>query len=428
MAGPKKHCRLTKADRHAMQAALDTRGPCRPIAEGLGRSPSTAFCEAKRNRVAKRGPDKGEKAADVPEDACPKLPSWPYACNGCRLRSCHCPKRWQAGYRAARAQALADEELSASRRGTGKTREQFERIMGCVKEGLARGLSPEQIVASYGLGVSPATICRWMEEGYAGTGSIELRREVSCRPRKKRAAPRSTSHGAERSHAAFLGLGEEERSSACEMDTAIGRVHGSKRLLTLYLRPCRFQLMPLLGGKTAEEAAGALDALEEAVGMDGSGRLFDPIPTDDGAELSDHGLMERPAGDSAARRARVFCCDARQSRQKGSCERSHVELRKALPKGAGFDGFTRAGCALLMSHANSEPRPSLAGLSPIRMFRLAYGELAERLLDALGIEEMGPGELSLTPSLLAHEEGRGMAIQADSAPEKGPQPDLSDES
>ena len=62
------------------------------------------------------------------------------------------------------------------------------------------------------------------------------------------------------------------------------------------------------------------------------------------------------------------------------------------------------------------------------MFRLAYGELAERLLDALGIEEMGPGELSLTPSLLAHEEGRGMTIQADSAPERGPQPDLPDES
>ena len=69
MAGPKKCCRLTKADRHAIQAALDTRGSCRSIAEGLGRSPSTAFCEVKRNRVVKRGPGKGEKAAEVPEDA-----------------------------------------------------------------------------------------------------------------------------------------------------------------------------------------------------------------------------------------------------------------------------------------------------------------------------------------------------------------------
>ena len=138
-----------------------------------------------------KGPGKGEKAADVPEDACPKLLSWPYVCNGCRLRNYHCPKRWQAEYRAARAQALADGELSASRRGIDKTREQFEHIM---------------------------------------------------------------------------------------------------------------------------------------------------------------------------------------------------------------------------SHVNSEPRPSLVGLSPIRMFRLAYGGLAERLLDALGIEEIGPGELNLTPSLLAHEEGRGMTI------------------
>lgn len=374
MAVPRKHCRLTKADRHAMQAALGTRGPCRPIAEDLGRSPSAVFCGVERNRAVKRGPGKGEKAADVPEDACPKPLPWPYACNGCRLRNCHCPKRRQAECRAARAQALADGELSASRRGTDKAREQFGHIMGRVKEGLARGLSPEQTVASYALGVGPATICRWMEEGYAGTGSIGLRRRVSCRPRKKKAAPRSTSHGAGRSHAALLGLGEEERPSACGMDTAIGRVHGPKRLLALHLRPCRFQLMPLLGGKAAEEAAGALDALEEAVGRDGSGRLFGPIPTDDGAELSDHGPMERSAGDSAARRARAFCCDVRQSQRKGSCERSHVELRKALPKGTSFDGLARAGCALLMSHVNSEPRPSLAGLSPIRMFRLAYGD------------------------------------------------------
>lgn len=409
MAGPKKYCRLTKADRHAIQAALGTRGSCRSIAEGLGRSPSTVFCEVKRNRVVKRGPGKGEKVADVPEDACPKLLSWPYVCNGCRLRNYHCPKRWQAEYRAARAQALADEELSASRRGIDKTREQFEHIMGCVKEGLARGLSPEQIVVSYALDVSPATIYRWIEEGYAGTGNIELRRKVSYKPKKK-AAPRSTSHGAERSYAAFLGLGEEERSSACEMDTVIGRVHDSKCLLTLYLRPCKFQLMLLLGGKTAEEAAGALDALEEAVGMDGFGRLFDPILTDNGAEFSDHVLIERSAGDSAARRARVFYCDVRQSQQKGSCERNHVELRKVLPKGTSFDALTRADCALLMSHVNSEPRPSLAGLSPIRMFRLAYGGLAERLLDALGVEEIGPGELNLTPSLLAREEGRGMTI------------------
>jgi IS30 family transposase len=320
MAGPKKYCRLTKADRHAIQAALDTRGSCRSIAEGLGRSPSTVFCEVKRNRVVKRGPGKGEKAADVPEDACPKLLSWPYVCNGCRLRNYHCPKRWQAEYRAARAQARADEELSASRRGIDKTREQFERIMGCVKEGLARGLSPEQIVASYALDVSPATIYRWIEEGYAGTGNIELRRKLSYKPRKKKAAPRSTSHGAERSYAAFLGLGEEERSSACEMDTVIGRVHDSKCLLTLYLRPCKFQLMLLLGGKTAEEAARALDALEEAVGVDGFGRLFDPILTDNGAEFSDHGLIERSAGDSAARRARVFCCDVRQSHVNGNLE------------------------------------------------------------------------------------------------------------
>ncbi len=410
MAGTRKYSRPAKADRHAIQAALDGRGSCRSIAGDLGRSPSSVFDEVKRNRVVRRGPGKGERVAEVPGDACPRPLSWPYVCNGRKRRNHHCPMAWQAECRAARAQALADEEPSAPRRGVDKTRGQFELIMARVSEGLGRGLSPEQVVGAYQPGASVSTVYGWVGLGYAGTSSLMLRRKVGYRPRRRSQPPRSASHGEERSFAAFMALGEEERAAACEMDTVQGRARDSKCLLTLYLRPCKLQLALLLEEKTTEEAARTLDALEGVLGRDGFGRLFDPLLTDNGSESSDHGPIERSAGGGAPRRARVFFCDVRQSQQKGSRERNHEETRKVIPKGTSMGGLSRADCALLMSHVNSEPRPSLAGLSPIRMFRLAYGGLAEDLLDAVGVEEVPVGELDLTPSLLARDGGRDPAV------------------
>lgn len=80
-----------------------------------------------------------------------------------------------------------------------------------------------------------------------------------------------------------------------------------------------------------------------------------------------------------------------QSQQKGACERNHIEVRKLLPKGRGvrFDLLTRADCALLMSQVNSEPRGSLAWMSPVAALRAAFG-----------IEELGTDELDLTPGCI----------------------------
>ena len=90
-------------------------------------------------------------------------------------------------------------------------------------------------------------------------------------------------------------------------------------------------------------------------------------------------------------KARLYYCDPMQSQQKGACERNHIEVRKLLPKGRGvrFDLLTRADCALLMSQVNSEPRGSLAWMSPVAALRAAFG-----------IEELGTDELDLTPGCI----------------------------
>lgn len=391
--------RLDKADRVAIENGLDKRKSCRQMARELGRSPSTVADEVARNRTVSRGPDKGGRASATPEDACPKLPSWPHCCNGCRFRRYHCSRRWRCEYSAARAQALADAELRESRTGVDRSEAEFERAMEIVRSDVARGLSPQQIALERKaeVGASASTIYRWIERGYAGMSSLELRRKCGYRPRSHAKPPRRTAHGEARSFAAFAELPEEERAAACEMDTVVGLKSDRRCLLTLYLRAFRFQLALPMPDRTAASTRAALDMLEKAA-PEAFARLFPLILTDNGAEFADCDGIERSALDPAARRCSVYYCDARQSQQKGGCERNHVELRKLLPKGRGisFDRLGGRDCAVLMSHLNSEPRPSLGGMCPIDMLLAALGDDGRGLLDALGIEKVPYEELDMT--------------------------------
>ena len=368
----KRYRRLDRAERAAIQNGLERGWSCRRMARELGRSPSTVADEVSRNRTVAKGPGKGERVRGVPDDACPRLLSWPRCCYGCRHLRYRCRRRWRCEYSAARAQALADAELRESRIGVDRDEAGFEYAMGLIRCDVARGLSPQQIALGRAgqIGASPSTIYRWISRGYAGMCDLDLRRKCGYKPRSRAEPPRATAHGGARSFSAFMGLPEEERAAACEMDTVIGLRSDRRCLLTLYLRAFRFQLA----------------------------RLFPLLLTDNGAEFSDCAAIERSALDPAARRCSVYYCDARQSQQKGGCERNHVEVRKILPKGRGisFDRLGGRDCAVLMSHLNSEPRPSLGGMCAIDMLLAALGADGRELLDALGVEKVPYGELDMT--------------------------------
>ena len=276
----KRYRRLDRAERAAIQSGLDKGRSCRQMARDLGRSPSTVADEVARNRTVAKGPGKGERVRGVPDDACPKLLSWPRCCNGCRhLRYRSCSRRWRCEYSAARAQALADAELRESRIGVDRDEAGFEYAMGLIRCDVARGLSPQQIALGRAgqIGASPSTIYRWISRGYAGMCDLDLRRKCGYKPRSRAEPPRATAHGGERSFSAFMGLPEEERAAACEMDTVIGLRSDRRCLLTLYLRAFRFQLALLMPDKTAASTESALDMLERAAPR-AFARLFPPAP------------------------------------------------------------------------------------------------------------------------------------------------------
>ena len=395
----KHYFRLTKADRVAIERALDANKSGRAIAREIARSNSTISDEVKRNRSIVRGPGKGQKVECVPDDVCPKLLAWPWVCNGCKYRRYHCSRKWRCEYSAARAHLSAEELLSQSRRGVNAAEQDFEKMMATIRADVARGLSPAQIVRARTdeFRVSASTIYRWIDKGYAGMSNIDLRRKVGYKPRTEHTTT-PTPHGPTRSYKAFCDLPKDRQATAAEMDCVIGRKRDTQCLLTIYHRPSKFQLAMPLKEKTSSEVSSALDALERICGKEVFVRLFGVLLTDNGSEFSCFETLERSVFPGKTSRTNVYYCDVRQSQQKAGCERNHVELRKLLPKrrGISFDDLDGQDCAELMSQLNSEPRASLMGLSPIAVLKHALPHEAEVLCDALSIREVPYEELDLT--------------------------------
>lgn len=416
----RSYARLTRHERQTIERMLDRDRSAREIARELGRAPSTVTKEVERHRfVTSPRAHRGEPAPDARAlaAACPRLGSWPRCCNGCaKRRGYGCSRRPHVFYSARMAQRAADEELSESRRGIDETELTVASKLDAIREGLRRGLSPEQIAATRPeLGLSASTIYRWVDAGYAEMTNMELRRKVGYKPRRRSAPRGAARHSARRSHAGFEALPEDARASAWEMDTVEGSAADSARLLTLYHRPTSFQLAIPVADGTCDAVKAGLALVREALGADGMRRVFGLVLTDNGSEFSDEGGIAALIGE-APDETRLFYCEPRRADQKGGCERNHVEVRKLLPKGRGLrlDRLTRADAALVMSQVNSEPRGKLAWRTPSEMLLAVFGEDARALLDAFGVEALAPSELDLTPGCVERARAeRGEAPLAD---------------
>lgn len=406
------YARLTKADRLSIERGLDRNESCRAMARGLGRSPSTVHDEVERHRfVWVPRARRGEPAPADAGDSCPRLASWPRCCNGCSKHGGYgCSRSPKVFYRASMAQRAAAAELSEARRGIdedeGSAAAKIALIRGCT----ARGLSPEQIVATHPeLGLSRSTVYEWIDRGYGDMSNMDLRRKVGYRPRRHAGGrARPTRHSAERSHEAFRALPGDVRDSAWEMDTVEGRRSDTRCLLTLYHRPTSLQLAVPIESQSCQSVLRGLALVTAALGSPEDARaVLGVVLTDNGGEFSDEAALAAAIGERPGE-VRLYYCDAHRPDQKGGCERNHSELRKILPKGGrSFDLLTRADCALVMSEVNSEPRGKLAWLTPRDAFLNAFGARGEALLDALGVEAVGVDELDLTPGCLERERGGG---------------------
>lgn len=343
---------------------------------------------------------------DFEAAVCPRHEKPPYCCNGCDKRlgfGCDYPYRF---YESKAADDIAKRRASDSRSGLDCTEEQFAATIAIAKEGLGLGQSPEHIWHAHPgeMAFGARNFYRLMEcDVIDDITNLDLPRKVRYKPRKKGGSrdggiPKELLAG--RRYDDFEKLPEDAKLNAVEMDTVEGRQGKDRQcLLTLMVKRIGFQLMILLPDKTAKSVVVALDALEALVGKAAYAKIFGTIVTDRGTEFSD--VIRLETGPGGSKRSSVYFCDPQQSQQKPRAERNHSEIRRVLPKDgrSDFDALTRGDVSLLMSHVNCYMRNALGWASP---YALAKAVFPQGVLEALGVTEVPPELVNLTPMLIPH--------------------------
>lgn len=427
----RKGAHLTYEDRCIIEDMLKHGSSFREIARRLNVSPTTVSGEVRRNRMRRRPAhflfDRARKCIHyrscerrgvcgscttpqklcktcLSEDCCsfcklfemkgcPRLEKAPYVRNFC-VRSSIC-ELGRAYYLARDAQAKHDSRASCTHAGIACRPHELKGMVDAVRRLLEQGHSLEAIWAAHGQSfpVSARTFYTYMDKGVMGLANMELPRKIRYKARKKKQkGPRMELAG--RTYRDWQALSQDERMRTVQADTIEGVRKDRKAVLSLHFPYLAFQIYILLPSKTQASVIAALDALELACEGQFDG-VFGVLLADRGSEFLDYEGIEA-ALDGKRSRCRIFYCDPMKPAQKGSAEKNHVEFRKIVPKGTSMDALTSSDMALICSHVNSYPRAARRQ-APIKLASVA---LPECLLESLGIEEIPPDEVIMTPKLI----------------------------
>ncbi|MCR5115892.1 MAG: IS30 family transposase [Lachnospiraceae bacterium] len=428
---------LTIEQRVLIEDRLNKRISIRAIAKELGVAPSTILREIKRHTVVSKAITNdcairqgcihknlcNDKycarlcskcksvncvlyCTDYIKDSCGKRYEPLHICNGCNAVHI-CPHEKEV-YRANTADRQYRNDLVASRTGFDVTDKEMEKIDALASPLIKNGLSPYHVKQTLGeeLPVSESTLRRMIDRCELNARNIDLRDKVKRSPRdktqnKNRNKTLSVSKVG-RFYEDYLKYINDNDTTTVEMDCVEGTKEDTKALLTLTWIELSLQIALVLQEKTSERVVEALDKLEDALGSELFKEVFPLILTDNGGEFTDIPGMETSKG--GFKRTKIFFCDPNRSDQKGTCENHHKMIRYCIPKGTRLDPFDQFDISLMMNHINSYKRKALFGKSA---FELAKGALPEDFFILLGMEEIDPTEIVLTPKLFLHSKCNG---------------------
>lgn len=426
-----KHKHLTLSERILIEKGLNERMSFRSIARSIAKDCSTISKEVRNHLVFKKSgafgrafndcanrfgctlqhlcPDPGCKGGpcrhclrchsfcqDYLRQACTRLASPPYVCNGCRQRGgCTLEKHL---YSASYAQKEYESVRTESRSGICVTEKEAAALDGIISPLVRQGHSVHHIYVNNAAEImcSEKTIYNYIDYGIFSARNIDLPRKVRYRPRrveKKFKVDRACRAGRTlEDYHAFLGAHPD--CPVVQMDSVEGS-KGGKALLTVHFVKSEFMLAFLRDRNTAASVHCIVERLYGLLTAEVFSKLFVAVLADNGSEFSDPSSLEMDG--NGVPRMHLFYCDASSPYQKGSLENNHEFIRRVLPKGTSFDGLTQEDIDLMMDHINSYSRASLGDRTPYEMFSLLHGE---GVLKTLGAGLIPPNEIILLPSLL----------------------------
>lgn len=407
---------LTYEERQFIEIGLNSGRTFTEIAEDINKSRTTISREILKHRF-KKVPSRFNNSQNLcknrancqkfdctrkmecyEEDICPMLTGAPYVCNGCEFKvKCRKIKYY---YYPKFANDEYKENLRESREGISLTKEEVyeldKLITPLIKD---KKQSIAHVYANHPdeLYFSRVTMYNYVDLGVFSFRNIDLPRKVKYKKRKeneKQRIRRETAIRKGRTYEDFKEyIGNHSESSIVEMDTVEG-IKGGKVFLTLLFRESKFMLIYLMENKTMECVEQKFKEIKEILGKELYSKIFEVVLTDNGSEFFNPLSIEKYDEEIVSH---VFYCDPGASWQKGAIEKNHEYIRYVLPKGSSFDKLGQEDLNLLMSNINSTSRDALNGNTPFKAVQL---KLKKRLLKKLGVVEVKPDDVCLSPSLL----------------------------
>jgi len=367
-------------------------------------------CRFKGNGICKRCPECHEKCNLFTPMLCPIKENSPYVCNACSKKAyCH---MGVVLYKAKAADKEAVAVSSNSRSGFNLTLEDLDRIEDKAVPLIKQGQSPYHILLTHGkeLGISESTLRRLIDRSELTVRNIDLRRQVKLKPRKKKTDPETLLRfkKAKEGHTwedFLMYMNENPDIHHVEMDCVEGKKEDRAVLLTLHIKYLHLQLALIMEEHTLDCVAEALDKLEYSLGRDLFHEMFPILLTDNGHEFSDRLLLEHSI--YGGKRTTIYYCEPNKSNEKGSAERNHELIRFAIPKSTSLETYSQSDINLMMNHINSYRRKSIGNRSPYELARF-YG-INEDFFALLGLEEIPPDEINLTPQLFHYKKASGQS-------------------
>ena len=332
--------------------------------------------------------------------ACHKPESPPYVCNTCPNKKICIKDKYL--YSAKYADAAVSRRRSESRQGIRITPEQKAEMDQLLKKLIDKGQPLSHIYAEHEaeMPVSLRSLYNYIDAGELSVKSIDLRRKVKYRARRKKKNPSQKfmdqSFRDCRTYADF----EKEKGllgdHVIEMDTVKGRREKGKRLLTMIFQENSIMLLFLMPDGKAESVKRVFDYLERGLGVDCFRRLFPVFLTDNGGEFKRVDDLELT--EDYEYRTKVFYCDPMASWQKPHIEKNHEFIRYVLPRGKSLDPYDQKDITLLMNHINSIRRPSLDNKAPYELIQPEDKDMWA-LTELLKMDLIPPDEVHLKADL-----------------------------
>lgn len=165
-----------------------------------------------------------------------------------------------------------------------------------------------------------------------------------------------------------------------EMDTVKGPQGGDKNcLLVLTERLTRYQINEPMKACTTDEVRKALNRIEKEYGSKFYS-VFKTVTVDNGSEFQDWEAIEK-ALYRVGKRWKLYYCHPYSSYERGSNENNNRMIRRWVPKGVSFAGFTRKQAKAIAAWMNNYPRQIFGG----KTAQMLYDAEMEKLFGKEGV-------------------------------------------